>query len=250
MLTATGRFFRAFGRSVDRVGAGLQGSLAYIERLVPQTTSVPIKNSVPATSNAAFIAPNSSIVGDATVKEGAAVWFNCVLRGDRGAVTIGERSTIGDRSTIEGSSIGSGVTVGPNSAVVGATIGDQVLIGANSMVGEGVKVGARAIIEPGSVVPAGTTVTAGHIFAGNPAVSVRAVTEEEINALSDLVAENIEKAEAYAHECDKSYQDLVDEEEAKQIQEQLESDHWRDANVGRVEDRQGNIFNRRQVQSN
>eukprot|EP00591_Stephanopyxis_turris_P000146 CAMPEP_0195521222 /NCGR_PEP_ID=MMETSP0794_2-20130614/18249_1 /TAXON_ID=515487 /ORGANISM="Stephanopyxis turris, Strain CCMP 815" /LENGTH=248 /DNA_ID=CAMNT_0040650731 /DNA_START=69 /DNA_END=815 /DNA_ORIENTATION=- len=244
-MSALGNLLRSVGRTIDKTGISIQGKLAYIERLVPNTTSITVKKASPATAQAAFIAPNSNIAGNTTVGDSASVWFNATVRGDRGPVTIGEGSSIGDRSTVSDSTIGSGVTVGPNVSINGAKVGDNVLIGANTLVGSGVKIGARSIVEPGSVLPEGTAVPAGQVFAGNPAVSVRAVTDTEVQAIQELTAAGIEKAQAYAFEADKSFGDLLDDEAEKLWQQNFASDHWRDAEYGRVESRQGNVYNRR-----
>ena len=225
----------------------MQGNLGYFERLVPQTTSIAHKQSAPATANAAFIAPNSSIVGNATVAESASVWYGCNIRGDAHPVKIGEGSVIGDRATIAGANIGADVLVGPNATIRGAVVGDGAVIGANTIVGAGVKIGARAIVEAGSVVPEGTTVEAGQVYAGNPAASVRAATEAESAAAKDVLSEQVELARTYQFEADKTDGDLYDEEEEKHFQQNLESDHWADQNYDRIPSRRGNLFNRRNV---
>lgn len=247
-MNGIGSLLRGVGRSIDKIGVSLQGRLGFVERLVPQTTSVAIKDSAPATSNAVFVAPNSSIIGNATLGDGASVWFGCTIRGDLGnGVLVGAGSAILDRTSIASSNIGAGVTIGPNSSISGAHIGDGAQIGANSIVSEGTKIGAGAIIEAGSVVPAGSTVEAGHVYAGNPASSVRAVTKEQADAAVAQVTHNADIAVQYQFESNKSYGDVQEEGDAKQAQEQYESDHWRDANAGRVDSRQGNVYNRRPV---
>lgn len=247
-MSALGSLLRSAGRTVDKIGLSIQGNLGYFERLVPSTTALGFKNSTPATAKAAFIAPNTSIVGKATVAESASVWFGAALRGDLGEVSIGERSSIGERTTVSSSSIGAGVTVGPNSTINGANVGDNVLIGANSVVGEGVKIGARSIIQPGSVLAAGTSVPTGHVFAGNPAVSVRQVTDAEIDMVKELAVESMEQAFACSFEAEKSFGDLLDEKAEKEWQQNLASDHWRDADYGRVDSRTGTVYNRRNTE--
>ena len=43
----------------------------------------------PKIHETAFVAPSAQIIGDVEILEGASVWFNCVLRGDAGKITIG-----------------------------------------------------------------------------------------------------------------------------------------------------------------
>ena len=44
---------------------------------------LPYKGKVPKIDPTALIAPNATIVGDVTIMEGANIWFNAVIRGDR-----------------------------------------------------------------------------------------------------------------------------------------------------------------------
>lgn len=223
----------------------MQGRLGCFERLVRGTTNVPFKNSKPATNAAAFVAPNSNIIGNVVLAENSSVWYGATLRGDAGAVTIGANTTIGDRTSVSASTIGSGVTIGPNAHVHGATIGSDAFIGANAVVAKGVKVGARSIVQPGSVLVQGTVVPTGHVFAGSPAVSLRAVTDEEVDAVKELAKDGIEKAQAYAFEANKSFGDLADDEEAALEAKNLASDHWRDAEYNRILSRTGSVYNKR-----
>jgi carbonic anhydrase/acetyltransferase-like protein (isoleucine patch superfamily) len=223
----------------------MQGRLGYLERLVPNTTAIPFKNALPATKDAGFVAPNSNIVGNVTIADSASVWFGSSIRGDNGTVSVGEGSSIGDRSVVSNSTIGAGVNVGPNAFIEGAKVGDDVRIGANSIVGKDVTIGARSFLEEGSVVVEGTTVPTGHVFAGNPAVSVRETTTADIENHRTQTTEGIELATAYAFEVSKSYQDLLDEEEEKGFQERLDSNHWRDTNYQRINSRQGSILDQR-----
>ena len=42
----------------------------------------------------AYIAENATIAGAVSVASGASIWYGAVLRGDCGAIEIGERSSI------------------------------------------------------------------------------------------------------------------------------------------------------------
>jgi carbonic anhydrase/acetyltransferase-like protein (isoleucine patch superfamily) len=75
--------------------------------------------------------------------------------------------------------LGADVTIGHNVRMGAATIGDHALIGMGSQVGDGVIVeeggciGARAEVEPGTVIKAGW------IWVGRPAFAFRAIKPEE-----------------------------------------------------------------------
>jgi carbonic anhydrase/acetyltransferase-like protein (isoleucine patch superfamily) len=248
MSVQLGNLLRRVGRAVDNVGLSMQGPLGYFERLVPKTTAIPFKDSAPATAAAGFVAPNSSVVGNVTIAESASVWYGATVRGDgaSGPTVLGAGSSIGDRSSVVGASIGAGVTVGPNAQVAaGAKIGDGVVIGANARVAAGAVVGARAVIAPGSVVAAGAVVQTGQVVAGNPAVVVRAATDAEVDATKQLATDVVELARAHAFETNKDYAQLQADQDEKDWQRNLDSDHWSDINHKRVQDRQGIVYNRR-----
>ena len=44
----------------------------------------------------AYVAPSADIIGDVTIEANASIWFGAVLRGDAGAIVIGENSNIQD----------------------------------------------------------------------------------------------------------------------------------------------------------
>ena len=54
----------------------------------------------PKIDKSAFIAPNSSIIGNVDIREFSSVWYNCVLRGDNNYIKIGERTNVQDGTII------------------------------------------------------------------------------------------------------------------------------------------------------
>jgi carbonic anhydrase/acetyltransferase-like protein (isoleucine patch superfamily) len=54
------------------------------------------KGKHPVIGENVFIAPTAVIIGDVVIEEGASVWFNAVVRGDRDRITIGARTNIQD----------------------------------------------------------------------------------------------------------------------------------------------------------
>jgi carbonic anhydrase/acetyltransferase-like protein (isoleucine patch superfamily) len=107
-----------------------------------------------------------------------------VAAGD-GRIAIGPRTNVQDNSLLVTAAargplvLGADVTIGHNVRLGAATIGDHALIGMGSQVGDGVVVedggcvGARAWVEPGTVVKAGW------IWAGRPARAFREVAPKE-----------------------------------------------------------------------
>lgn len=132
-----------------------------------------------------YVAPNSVVAGRVEVAGNASVWFATVMRAEGGAIKVGARSNIQDNSILvtepgDGAiTIGEDVTLGHNVRMRSCTVGNGCLIGMGCEVMDGVVVedgamiGARAFVEPGTVVKAG------YIWAGRPAREFRPVKPEE-----------------------------------------------------------------------
>ena len=54
----------------------------------------------PKIAESAFIAESADIIGDVTIAESSSIWFGASLRGDEGAIEIGENSNVQDNATI------------------------------------------------------------------------------------------------------------------------------------------------------
>ena len=116
-----------------------------------------------------------------------------MLRADKSKISIGHLSNIQDRVVINtvaslesGFSadveIGEFVTVGHGALLTYCVVGNLALIGQGAIIQEGSEIGASSIIAAGAVVLPGTVVPQGQLWAGNPAVYIRDVDEEEIAA--------------------------------------------------------------------
>jgi carbonic anhydrase/acetyltransferase-like protein (isoleucine patch superfamily) len=139
----------------------------------------------PVVDPTAFVHRAATVIGEVTLGAESSVWPNVSLRGDVGAITIGPQTSIQDNSvahTTQGRSvtvIGSRVTVGHGVILHGCRIGDDCIVGMGSIVMD------NAVIEPWSILAAGSLVTpdkrypGGMLLVGRPARPLRAVTDEE-----------------------------------------------------------------------
>ncbi|HLQ72249.1 MAG TPA: gamma carbonic anhydrase family protein, partial [Bacillota bacterium] len=105
----------------------------------------------PTVHETTFIAPGAYIIGDTTIGKDSSIWFNAVLRGDENSITIGEKTSIQDNSTVhlfEESPvvIGDEVTVGHNVIIHGCQIANRCVIGMGSTVMDNVEIGEECII--------------------------------------------------------------------------------------------------------
>jgi carbonic anhydrase/acetyltransferase-like protein (isoleucine patch superfamily) len=132
-----------------------------------------------------WIAPNATVIGKVTVREGVGVWFGVVIRGDMERITIGADTNIQELTVIHTDtgfpcSIGTGVTVGHRVIIHGCTIGDNVLVGMGAILLNGAKIGDDCLIGAGALVTEGREFPAGSLILGTPAKVVRPLTEAEI----------------------------------------------------------------------
>lgn len=161
----------------------------------------------PRIDPAAFIAPTSVVVGDATVAAGASVWYHTVLRADGGPISVGTDSNIQDNCTLHCDpgfplTVGERVSVGHNAVLHGCTVADDVLIGMGATVLNGAHIGAGSLVAAQSLVPQGMRVPPGSLVAGVPAKVKRELTEEERAGIRRNAARYVERAKAHreAHE--------------------------------------------------
>jgi carbonic anhydrase/acetyltransferase-like protein (isoleucine patch superfamily) len=157
---------------------------------------LPYQNRLPVLGSGAFVAPDATLIGDVTLGEDASVFFQCVLRADINAISIGARSNIQDHTTIHLASnvptlVGEDVNVGHRCILHACTIGDRVLVGMGSIVMDNVVIGPDSIIGAGSLIPKGKTFPPGSLIMGSPARLVRALTEEEKASIPGLASKYI-----------------------------------------------------------
>lgn len=149
-----------------------------------------------------FIADGARIYGDVEIKKGASVWFNAVIRGDEGKVTIGENTNIQDNVVVHSDAgaiveIGSNVTVGHGAVVRGARIGNHVSIGMNatimsySEIGEYSVVGANTFIAYHKKFPEKSLIT------GLPGRQIRQLEGNDLNASRIAVDIYLDLVEKY-----------------------------------------------------
>jgi carbonic anhydrase/acetyltransferase-like protein (isoleucine patch superfamily) len=128
----------------------------------------------PETDQAAFIAPNATVIGRVRLAEGSNVWFGAVLRGDVNEITIGPRVSVQDNAVIHVNRrhptiVEADVVVGHGAIMEGCRIEPGALIGMNATVLDGAVVGAGAVIAAGSVVRENQVIPPGMLAAGVPA---------------------------------------------------------------------------------
>lgn len=130
--------------------------------------------------NGAYVAPNATVVGDVTLGRNVSVWYGAVLRGDSGAITVGEGTNIQEHCVLhEKTIIGKQCTVGHGAIVHGCTVGDRCLIGMGVIILDGAVLGDDCIVGAGALVTGKTDAPAGSVLLGSPAKAVKEVSEAQ-----------------------------------------------------------------------
>ena len=131
-----------------------------------------------------LICEGARVSGGVTLGKGVNIWYNAVLRGDDGAITVGENTNIQDCAVLhEETRVGAGCTIGHGAVVHGCTVGDNVLIGMGAVVLNGAKIGDDCIVGAGSLVTGKLDAPAGSMILGSPAKVARPLTAEEIEGI-------------------------------------------------------------------
>ncbi|MCU7842407.1 MAG: gamma carbonic anhydrase family protein [Candidatus Thiodiazotropha sp. (ex Monitilora ramsayi)] len=143
----------------------------------------------------AWVDETAVIIGDVSIASQASIWPMCVLRGDVHHIKIGERSNIQDGSILHVShdshylpggrplTIGDGVTVGHRVMLHGCEIADGCFIGMGSTILDGAVLEPETMLGAGSLVPQGRTLEGGYLWLGRPARRVRALNEKEVEVI-------------------------------------------------------------------
>ncbi|WP_053363515.1 gamma carbonic anhydrase family protein [Bacillus sp. FJAT-27251] len=163
---------------------------------------VPLKDNKPVVHDTAFLAPSACLIGDVHVGHETSIWFNAVLRGDEDSITIGDRCSIQDNSTIhlfEGSPVvvEDEVTVGHNVILHGCTIKKRSIIGMGSTILDGAVIGEECIIGANTLVPSGKIIPPRSLVVGSPGKVIRELGEKDLELIQLSIDTYVEKSYIY-----------------------------------------------------
>ena len=158
----------------------------------------------PKIQDSVFIAKGARIYGEVEISEGSSVWFNAVIRGDEGKITIGKNSNIQDNAVIHSDmaavvEIGDNVTIGHGAIVRSCRIGDNVWVGMNSTIMTNSEIGNNSIIGANSFVPYNKRFPPKSLIFGVPARFIRELTTEEIKSIETPIDVYRELIESYSY---------------------------------------------------
>ena len=160
---------------------------------------LPYKGTWPTIEEDVFIAPGAMVIGNVTIREGASIWYNAVVRGDTAPIVIGRRTNIQDNCTLHVDAgapltIGDECTIGHGAIVHGATLGDRILVAMNAVVLSHAQVGSGTIIGACALVGEYKNIPEGVLVVGVPAKFARALSEAELEHIITSAAGYYERA--------------------------------------------------------
>lgn len=148
-----------------------------------------------------LLAEGARVSGDVTLGREVNIWYNAVLRGDDGAIVVGDETNIQDCAVLhEETTVGRGCTIGHGAIVHGCTVGDNTLIGMGAIVLNGAKIGSDCIVGAGALVTGKMDAPDGSMILGSPAKVVRPLKPEEIEGNRAAMEEYLEAAAQYRKE--------------------------------------------------
>lgn len=157
----------------------------------------------PDVAQAAFVAPNATVIGNVKLGRQSSVWYGAVLRGDIHSIEIGEGTNIQDLAVVHladdyGVKIGRYTTVGHSAIIHACEIGDECLIGMGATILDGATIGDHCIVGANSLVTQRFVAPAGSMILGSPAKIVRPLKEAELLGLRAWAEKYVAVAAAHA----------------------------------------------------
>jgi carbonic anhydrase/acetyltransferase-like protein (isoleucine patch superfamily) len=130
----------------------------------------------------AWVHPMACVMGEVQLSARVTIWPSTVLRGDQGAIEIGEDSNVQDGTVVHATggysstTVGRRVTIGHRAVIHGCTIEDDVLIGMGAVVMDNAVIRSGSIVGAGAVVLAKAEFPPNSMILGSPAHAVRETT--------------------------------------------------------------------------
>jgi carbonic anhydrase/acetyltransferase-like protein (isoleucine patch superfamily) len=187
-----------------RLFSGGEGARILFNRKVDGSAMTKIRafgGQQPRIASDAWIDETAVVIGAVSLESGASIWPLCVVRGDIHRIEIGAGTNIQDGSVLHVSRdsrfmpggaplmIHERVTVGHQVVLHGCEIQDHCLVGVGARVLDRAILQPRTLLGAGSLVAPGQVLEGGYLWLGTPARRVRPLTDQELEYLDD-VAEN------------------------------------------------------------
>lgn len=156
------------------------------------------KGKKPELHQSVFVAPGAKIIGEVQVGAESTIWFNTVLRGDEGLISIGKRCSIQDNSTIHlyedaPVEVEDEVTVGHNVILHGCKVGKRSIIGMGSTILDHAVIGEECIIGANTLIPPGKIIPPRSLVVGSPGKVVRELNDKDFDLIQLSIDTYVQK---------------------------------------------------------
>ncbi len=138
----------------------------------------------PVAGTGTYVSETATVIGDVRIGERCYIGHGAILRGDYGAIEIGDETTVEEGAIIhappnECCSIGTGVVIGHGAIVHAKRLGDYSGVGMGAILSIRSEIGRYAVVAEGAVVTREQRIPESVVAAGNPARKIRDVSEKE-----------------------------------------------------------------------
>ena len=141
------------------------------------------KGFIPVVHASAFVHPQAAITGNVVIGRNVYIGPGAAIRGDWGGIVIEDGCNVQENCTIHmfpgiTITLREGAHIGHGAIVHGAHVGRNVLVGMNAVLMDEAEIGDESIIGALSFVPAKTIIAPRSLVVGNPAKTIKTVSDE------------------------------------------------------------------------
>jgi carbonic anhydrase/acetyltransferase-like protein (isoleucine patch superfamily) len=148
---------------------------------------------IPVVDISSFVHPQACVTGNVIIGKNVYIGPGAAIRGDWGEIIIEDGCNVQENCTIHmfpGTSVilKAGAHIGHGAIIHGATIGQNSLIGMNAVIMDDAVIGDECIVGALSFVTAGSNFEKRKVIVGNPAKTIKDVSDEMIRWKTDGTA--------------------------------------------------------------
>ncbi len=164
----------------------------------------------PVLDETAWVCPGAVVLGRVRLKAKSSVWYGCVLRGDDAYIEVGEESNVQDGSILhvepnQACILGERVTMGHRTTVHASKVENDAMIGIGATVLSHCNIGEGALIAAGALILEGTQVPPGTLWAGVPARQIRTLSTEQKERMAKTSKHYVNLAALYLKRFGRSH---------------------------------------------
>jgi carbonic anhydrase/acetyltransferase-like protein (isoleucine patch superfamily) len=139
----------------------------------------------PAIGAGSYVSETAIVIGDVTIGERCYIGHGAILRGDYGAIVLGNETSVEEGVIVhappqEACMIGDGVVIGHGAIVHSKSIGDRAGVGMGAILSIRSEIGEDSVVGEGAVVKQGQVIPASVVVAGSPAKKIKDMTEKDV----------------------------------------------------------------------